>query len=95
MNDTRDRVAAILREHLGVTNDQITDETRLCPPDGEAHQPGEGHLGCDSLDIVELTMAFEEEFRIEITDDESAKLNDGTVADAVALVDSKRVAEAA
>jgi len=99
-DDTLSRVRKIIMEHLGTDADQTVAEARLCPPEGEAHTPtvgtsaGDGHLGCDSLDIVELTMAFEEEFRVEITDDESVKLNEGTVGDCVTLIDGKLAAAA-
>lgn len=52
-----DRVNHILREHLGVDPSQITREADFM-----------NDLGCDSLDLVELTMAFEEEFSITIPD---------------------------
>lgn len=88
-DDTLSRVRKIIMEHLGTDAGQTVETARLCPPDGEGHQPADGHLGCDSLDVVELTMAFEEEFGIEIADDEAAPLNEGTVADCVKLIDSK------
>ena len=45
-------------------------------------------LGADSLDIVELIMAFEEEFEVEIPDEEAEKIR--TVADAVELIKAKK-----
>lgn len=88
--DTRERVKNILIEQLGVDEDAVTDEVRLQPPAGEPHidggQPGRD-LGADSLDVVELIMTVEEEFRIEIADDEADKVS--TVRDVVELVDRK------
>lgn len=47
-------------------------------------------LGADSLDVVELVMEAEDEFNVDITDDEADKaINDGTFGDLVALVDKK------
>ena len=58
MSDTADRVQKIVVEHLGVEADKVTQEASFIDD-----------LGADSLDIVELVMAFEEEFGIEIPDD--------------------------
>jgi len=56
------RVTKIIREHLG------TDPHLIHPEASFARD-----LGCDSLDMVELTMAFEEEFHVTISDDEAAQ----------------------
>lgn len=69
----------LLADTLSVPYDQIAPDSALIDD-----------LGADSLDIVELVMAAEEEFQIEITDDEADKVWAGTVADWVELIDSKR-----
>ena len=56
MSDTADRVKKIVVEHLGVEADKVTEDASFIDD-----------LGADSLDIVELVMAFEEEFGVEIT----------------------------
>ena len=57
MSDVADRVKKIVVEHLGVDADKVTEEASFIDD-----------LGADSLDIVELVMAFEEEFSVEIPD---------------------------
>ena len=61
MTDTLSRYYRIIREHLGVAAEQITDDAEFADD-----------LKADSLDMVELTMALEEEFEIEVADDEAA-----------------------
>ena len=58
MSDIADRVRKIVVEHLGVEEDKVTENASFIDD-----------LGADSLDTVELVMAFEEEFGIEIPDD--------------------------
>jgi acyl carrier protein len=58
MSDIADRVKKIVVEHLGVEEDKVTESASFIDD-----------LGADSLDTVELVMAFEEEFGIEIPDD--------------------------
>ena len=58
MSDIADRVKKIVVEHLGVEEDKVTEGASFIDD-----------LGADSLDTVELVMAFEEEFGIEIPDD--------------------------
>ena len=58
-----DRVKKILVGHLGMEEYLIKPETTL------------GDMGADSLDFVELVMAFEDEFEIEITDEKAEKIN--------------------
>lgn len=72
MSDVALRVRKIIKEHLGV--DEAPDTAHLLDD-----------LGADSLDTVELVMAFEEEFGIEIPNDEMEKV--GTVAEAIAIVE--------
>ena len=55
MSETADRVKKIVVEHLGVEPDKVTEDASFIDD-----------LGADSLDIVELVMAFEEEFGVEI-----------------------------
>jgi acyl carrier protein len=74
MSDTADRVKKIVVEHLGVEEDKVTPEASFIDD-----------LGADSLDIVELVMAFEEEFGVEIPDDAAEKIN--TVGDAIKYID--------
>ena len=70
MSETADRVKKIVVEHLGVEADKVTEEASFIDD-----------LGADSLDIVELVMAFEEEFNVEIPDDAAEKIT--TVKDAI------------
>ncbi len=58
-----DRVKDIIVDQLGVNADQVTPEAKFIED-----------LGADSLDTVELVMAFEEEFEIEVPDEEAEKL---------------------
>ena len=73
MSDTADRVKKIVVEHLGVEADKVTEEASFIDD-----------LGADSLDNVELVMAFEEEFDIEIPDDAAEHIQ--TVGDAVKFI---------
>ena len=70
MSDIADRVKKIVIEHLGVEADKVTDSASFIDD-----------LGADSLDTVELVMAFEEEFGVEIPDDIAEKIL--TVKDAI------------
>lgn len=69
-----ERIRRVIVEHLGVAEAEVTPQAHILDD-----------LGADSLDTVELVMAFEEEFGIEIPIGDEATM--GTVADAVALVD--------
>jgi acyl carrier protein len=71
---TEERVKSIIVEQLGVEEDEVTLDASFTDD-----------LGADSLDIVELVMAFEEEFGIEIPDEDAEKI--ATVKDAVAYID--------
>ncbi|MCX8231474.1 MAG: acyl carrier protein [Alphaproteobacteria bacterium] len=73
MSDIADRVKKIVVEHLGVDEEKVTDSASFIDD-----------LGADSLDTVELVMAFEEEFGCEIPDDAAEKIV--TVKDAVAFL---------
>ena len=70
MSDVAARVKKIVIEHLGVEEDKVVETAKFIDD-----------LGADSLDTVELVMAFEEEFGIEIPDDAAEKIQ--TVKDAV------------
>ena len=63
MASVAERVIEIVAEQLGVDKDKITAETSFV-----------NDLGADSLDTVELVMAFEEEFSIEIPDEDAEKI---------------------
>jgi acyl carrier protein len=73
MSNINERVKKIVVEHLGVEGAKVTDNAGFIDD-----------LGADSLDIVELVMAFEEEFGIEIPDDAAEKIQ--TVQDAIAFI---------
>lgn len=75
MSDTADRVKKIVIEHLGVEESKVTDNASFIED-----------LGADSLDTVELVMAFEEEFSCEIPDDAAEKIQ--TVKDAITFIDA-------
>jgi acyl carrier protein len=79
MSDTADRVKKIVVEHLNVDADKVTEGASFIED-----------LGADSLDTVELVMAFEEEFGIEIPDDAAESIV--TVGDAVSFIDKKAAA---
>jgi acyl carrier protein len=71
-----DRVKEIIVEQLGVNPDQVTPEAKFIED-----------LGADSLDTVELVMAFEEEFGAEIPDEDAEKLQ--TVGDVVKYIEDR------
>ncbi|MEC7029087.1 MAG: acyl carrier protein [Pseudomonadota bacterium] len=73
MSDVAERVKKIVVEHLGVDEDKVTEGDSFID-----------YLGADSLDTVELVMAFEEEFNVEIPDDAAEKIQ--TVGDAVNFI---------
>ena len=73
MSDTAARVKKIVVEHLGVEESKVTEAANFIDD-----------LGADSLDTVELVMAFEEEFGVEIPDDAAEKIR--TVGDAITFI---------
>lgn len=75
MSSVQDRVQKIIAEQLSVGEDQVTSGASFVDD-----------LGADSLDTVELVMALEEEFEIDIPDEEAEKIV--TVQDAVAYIQS-------
>ncbi|HXY58116.1 MAG TPA: acyl carrier protein [Methylocystis sp.] len=79
MSDVAERVKKIVVEHLGVEPEKVVDKANFIDD-----------LGADSLDIVELVMAFEEEFGIEIPDDAAETIL--TVGDAVKFLETAKAA---
>ena len=77
MSDIGERVKKIVVEHLGVEADKVVEGASFIDD-----------LGADSLDIVELVMAFEEEFGVEIPDDAAEKIT--TVRDAIEFIDNNK-----
>ena len=75
MSEIGERVKKIVVEHLGVEPEKVVDSASFIDD-----------LGADSLDTVELVMAFEEEFSIEIPDDAAEKIQ--TVGDAISFINS-------
>ena len=71
-----EKVTEIIVEQLGVKPEEVTEEASFVDD-----------LGADSLDTVELVMAFEEEFGVEIPDEDAEKIQ--TVGDAVRYIDEK------
>ena len=76
MSNVAERVKAIIVEHLGADEDKVTDTASFIDD-----------LGADSLDTVELVMAFEEAFGCEIPDDAAEKIL--TVKDAVEFLSNQ------
>ncbi len=76
MSDVAERVKKIVVEHLGVEASKVVENAHFIED-----------LGADSLDTVELVMAFEEEFSIEIPDDAAEKIQ--TIKDAISFIQSQ------
>ena len=76
MSDVTERVKKIVIEHLGVEGEKVTENASFIDD-----------LGADSLDTVELVMAFEEEFGCEIPDDAAEKIL--TVKDAITYLEGQ------
>ncbi len=72
-NSIEEKVRSIIVDQLGVESDKVTADAKFIED-----------LGADSLDTVELVMAFEENFDIEVPDEEAEKLQ--SVADVVAYI---------
>ena len=77
MSDIAERVKKIVIEHLGVDAEKVTENASFIDD-----------LGSDSLDVVELVMAFEEEFGVEIPDDAAEKIS--TVSDAIKYINDNK-----
>lgn len=75
MSDISDRVKKIVVEHLSVDEDKVVESASFIDD-----------LGADSLDTVELVMAFEEAFGVEIPDDAAEKIQ--SVNDAIAYIEA-------
>ena len=74
--DISSKVKKMVADHLGIEETKVVDEANFMDD-----------LGADSLDTVELVMAFEEEFGSEISDSEAEKII--TVGDAIKFIESK------
>ncbi len=75
MSNVEERVVKIIVEQLGVKEEEVTSEASFVDD-----------LGADSLDTVELVMALEEEFKIEIPDEDAEKIT--TVQQAIDYIDT-------
>jgi len=76
MSDIKEKVKKIVADHLGIEEEKVTEQSSFIDD-----------LGADSLDTVELVMAFEEEFGSEISDNDAEKIL--TVGDAIKFIESK------
>ena len=76
MSSVADKVKKIVVDQLGVSEDQVTPEAKFIED-----------LGADSLDLVELVIAFEDEFGSDIPDEDSEKLT--TVGQAIEYIEKK------
>ncbi len=76
MSKTAERIREIIAEKLMVELDEVTDEATF-----------REDLGADSLDLVDLIMEFEDEFGIEIPEEDAEKIN--TVGEAIAYIERK------
>ena len=74
--DVASKVKKIITDHLGIDESKVTEEASFIDD-----------LGADSLDTVELVMAFEEEFGSEISDSEAERIL--TVGDAIKFIENK------
>ena len=79
MSEIADKVKKIVVEHLGVEESKVTPEASFIDD-----------LGADSLDTVELVMAFEEAFSVEIPEDAAEKIS--TVKDAIDYIEKQKAA---
>ena len=77
MSDTEEQVRQIVVDHLGIDESKVNGNSKFIDD-----------LGADSLDTVELVMAFEEKFSIEIPDDAAETIL--TVQDAINFIESKK-----
>ncbi len=75
MSSTEEQVKKIVIDHLGIEESKITSDSKFIED-----------LGADSLDTVELVMAFEEKFNIEIPDDAAETIR--TIQNAIDFIDS-------
>lgn len=82
MSTVQDRVTVIIVDQLGVDESDVTSDARF-----------REELEADSLDLVELMMAFEEEFGGEISDEEAQKIT--TVGEVVAMLEAAQAEQQA
>ena len=75
--DIKGKIKKIVADHLGIEEEKVTEEASFIDD-----------LGADSLDTVELVMAFEEEFSIEIPDDVAEKIT--TIKDAISHIEKSQ-----
>jgi len=76
MSAIAEKVKSVIAEQLGVKAEEVTDQAKFVDD-----------LGADSLDTVELVMALEEEYGVEIPDEDAEKLT--SVGDAIKYIDEK------
>lgn len=81
MSDVGDKVSAIIAKQLGVKLEEVTPQAAFIDD-----------LGADSLDTVEIVMALEEEFKIEIPDEDAEKMTN--VGEAIKYIEEKAGAKA-
>lgn len=74
---TFEKIAELIAQQLNISKDSVTMESEIVKD-----------LGADSLDIVEMLMGLEEEFGVEVSEEEAVSLR--TVGDIVAVIDSKK-----
>ena len=77
MSEVETQVKQIVVDHLGIDDSKVTPESKFIDD-----------LGADSLDTVELVMAFEEEFEVEIPDDAAETIQ--TVGDAISFLEKSK-----
>jgi acyl carrier protein len=77
MSDVAEKITAIIVDRLGVEESQVIPTARF-----------REDLEADSLDLVELIMAFEEEFESDISDEEAQKIT--TVGEAIAYIEARK-----
>jgi acyl carrier protein len=82
MSDIREKVKKVIVDQLSVNPEEITDDASFIED-----------LGADSLDIVELVMEFEEQFGIDIPDEEAEKIT--TVGQAIKYIEDKKAVDKA
>lgn len=75
--DTMEKVVTLLSEQLGVDKDTINADSDVVKD-----------LGADSIDVVQLLMAMEDEFGVTVTEDDASNLK--TVEDIVSLIDNRK-----
>ena len=77
-DEMKDKIKQIIADQLCISVEKVADDADIAKD-----------LGADSLDVVELLMAFEEEFGVSISDEDATKIK--TVNDVVAYIESKKI----